>query len=383
MLSLFLLALPALAAPDEGYIQADVIRLRSRPSASSRVVARLPINTRVSVVAESGERVKVRSAARPDVVGWIDVGYLSEHPLAAEGALQASVEAETLRESVVWAERALAISPTPEVIAHAERLATDLPAEEAEQLRQRVAAAGATWFAWCEGGRATLLGRLDGESWTYAVDTYPTDSEAQVWSRRVPPGLDTIAFSSGWSQTHFPNPRLVEMNEIMDDEDSATGDVVDLGSCTEPGLLASPSAQLEVIRKSSHGSLYSTEAVELDGVEYAQRVDGGLVEGYRTKMKPFFSCGGDAEVRPAIEAAIFDSDGRPLRPFGQHRDSDLGYAPFSISHPSWLRVHINGEPTTVFTSGEGHGLSSAAWMVFIRPDGTTHAQQLITRTYGC
>ena len=86
---------------------------------------------------------------------------------------------------------------------------------------------------------------------------------------------------------------------------------------------------------------------------------------------------------PAIEVGIFDTEGNALRPFGQQKDTDVGYAPFSITHPSWLRIRIDGEPTTVFTAGEGHDLSSAAWMVFINPDGTTDARQMITRQYGC
>jgi len=384
MLSPILLSLSALAAPDQGYTQADVLRLRSSASTESSIVARVPINTRVSVLAEDGARLQIRSETQPDVVGWIDAVYLDERPLTAPQALKASQQAEDTVARVVWIERALAISPTREVVEEAERVATQLSTEDAETLRLHIATASASWFAWCEDGRATLLGRMDGGAWTYAVDVYPNQGEPKPWGRRLPAGLDAIAFTSGWRQTHFPAPRLIEVSPAMDDEDSSTGDLVDLGSCSEPGLMASPAAQLQVIRKSARsGRLLREEPTALEGVEYAQRVEERLVEGYRTTMKPFFGCGADTEVGSAVEVGIFDTDGHALRPFGQQKDSDIGHPPFSITHSSWLRFQVNGERMMVFTAGEGHPLSTAAWMVFVHPDGSTDAQLLVVRRHGC
>lgn len=90
------------------YVQASLLRLRTHPDLSA-AASPLPINSRVRVLERQGEWARVIAA--DGRTGWVSLEFISEQPLSRETVRSKAEEATDPKESVMWRERAAALSP--------------------------------------------------------------------------------------------------------------------------------------------------------------------------------------------------------------------------------------------------------------------------------
>lgn len=135
------------------YVQADVLRIRTRPDEGAPVLGRLQIGTAVEV---SGVRKGWAKVTFNDLSGWASSSLLVDTPLSISDAMGRARTAKG-RDRAMWLDRAVAIDPANTeawtmLVAAAD--AADLP-ERARDARLFLAGAQPIFFTVCR-GRADL-----------------------------------------------------------------------------------------------------------------------------------------------------------------------------------------------------------------------------------
>ena len=241
----------AVAAVPQGavaVVQGSSATVRAQPEGAA--LARLRIGSDVEVVGERAGWSQVRLLGRPEahaVAGWVRSDLLRDTPVTLDEAIGRSRHADDAHEARTWAERAFALAPHhPDAMALRHAVAVE-EADEATRLRLEDRSSEPVYLGICEGGRARVVVRLDGDEIT-SLSGLSSDELAPLtrhlggwaWYRQ-----GAVTPMGG---TPFPTPFLAPTDneeggsayEAGEDLMSGNGHsmFVALGPCEGGGLLA-------------------------------------------------------------------------------------------------------------------------------------------------
>ena len=404
MFVVFAVLLGLAQASEVHWVQADVLRLRTAPDAE--VHAGLRIGTHVRVLEERGDWARVVVAGRPAearLEGWVARAFLSDQAPRSDVLRHlAEDEADTATMATLL-RRAVALDGgTHEHWARLAEVLDDLDPAAATEARRWGAPDDRVHLAACQGGRAVLLGALEGDDFV-ALDLSDEDTHARAladvaplatrtwWTRRVPTAPPVVRGSP------FATPFLAPRHSEQGGTDFSAGEdtmgagtwILALGPCPYPSqdgqLLAT--APLHHLDTPPLGweALYDAHDVLSPHLDALQGLDiadpGPLREIGTTRARTWFGCGGDGDDGEARTLWVARR-GMVAAAVGVDAPGDAPEAPAHVAPAHWVELQrpdgrlLIGLATARWNLGEG--------VVVIVDDGeAVEATPVMLRSFGC
>lgn len=406
MIALFALFLAPARADAPLYVQAQGLRLRATASPTSPAVAVVRVNTPVTLLAQEGDRVQVRLQGRPDdraITGWIPADLLDEAPLSLGDALEAAAQAPDAEQTQRWLERAVAIDPSHPLlwVALADVATERGDLRVAAQARAQADGEAPVYLARCDGGRAELAARYTAKAGWEALTAGTWEGLAdgaleplrgtlalQTWYAAGPAGSQQL------DGTPFARPFYAPIwNEDGGDAWAAGRDLNDeipqdklaLGPCPEGAdLLATAPLQALAAPWSTAQAPAALAGWTRDATDITARAAPvGAPELQATVPWTWWSCGDEAEIRPARPWALLREDGSVRTAVGADWNTAAGeLAPVSVDDAGWYTLQV-GDSAVTFAALHarwdlGDGLS-----LWTPGQISDHWMHVTLRSWGC
>ena len=384
--------------PTQVSVHADVLVVRSTPSASGTALARIRIGTRLFERGRENGWVEVQHG---DLHGWVNGEFVRSEPPDGEALLREAAAALDPHVALRLTQRAVALDGSDrarwellrEVAAHAGR------PDEVERSERTLQGEELTYFARCHGGRADLVAQYapgDGfRSWVATGESPPTVEAlnamraavaSMTWYRGAAGEAVVVSGSPFWHAVERP------LWNYRPGEDTGTdrGEVLELGRCspsehdellsTNPFLVGLPRAPMNLDRTQQLLPILPALGDEpILGLALTEPISGWpIIEAQVTRTTAFSSCG-EGHWDDAAKTYLLDGDGTVRWSLG-----DKPGDPPDAGRSHWFSLSVGGAERALVWHESSWGPSGAgATLTMIDLEAPPESITVPLTAFGC